>query len=67
MAFERGRFCELAAELLELNPREQYLIGMVSMFPPMLRIPMEELVRMLPLRAQPARRCWKREIRRVCC
>jgi EAL and modified HD-GYP domain-containing signal transduction protein len=52
MAFERGRFCELAAELLELNPSEQYLIGMVSMFPPMLRIPMEELVRMLPLRAQ---------------
>ena len=52
MAFERGRFCEKAAELLGLSPSEQYLIGMVSMFPAMLRIPMEELVRMLPLRAK---------------
>ncbi|MGA3045837.1 MAG: HDOD domain-containing protein [Terracidiphilus sp.] len=52
MAFERGRFCELAAELLHLNPSEQYLIGMVSMFPAMLRISMDDLVRMLPLRAK---------------
>jgi len=51
MAFERGRFCEMAAELLGLSPSEQYLIGMVSMFPAMLRIPMDDLVRMLPLRA----------------
>lgn len=52
MAFERGRFCELAAELLHLNPSEQYLIGMVSMFPAMLRISIDDLVRMLPLRAK---------------
>lgn len=52
MAFERGRFCETCAELLGLLPSEQYLIGMVSMFPAMLRIPMEDLVRMLPLRKQ---------------
>ncbi|MGA9670028.1 MAG: HDOD domain-containing protein, partial [Terracidiphilus sp.] len=50
MSFERGRFCELAAGLLQLNPSEQYLIGMVSMFPAMLRISMDDLVRMLPLR-----------------
>jgi len=50
MAFERGRFCELAAELLGLVPAEQYLIGMVSMFPAMLRISMQDLVGMLPLR-----------------
>lgn len=50
MAFERGRFCELTAELLGLVPAEQYLIGMVSMFPAMLRISMQDLVGMLPLR-----------------
>ena len=52
MAFERGRFCELAADILGLLPSEQYLIGMVSMFPAMLRISMEDLARMLPLRTE---------------
>ena len=50
MAFERGRFCELAAPLCGLAPSEQYLIGMVSLFPAMLRILIEDLVRLLPLR-----------------
>jgi len=50
MAFERGRFCELASSLCGLNPSEQYLIGMVSLFPAMLRILPEDLVRLLPLR-----------------
>jgi EAL and modified HD-GYP domain-containing signal transduction protein len=50
MAFERGRFCELAAHLCGLNPSEQYLIGMVSLFPAMLRILIEDLIRLLPLR-----------------
>jgi EAL and modified HD-GYP domain-containing signal transduction protein len=52
MAFERGRFCELSAGLLGLAPSEQYLIGMVSMFPAMLRISIDELVKTLPLREQ---------------
>ena len=50
MAFERGRFCELGADLLGLSPSEQYLIGMVSMFPAMLRMTVENLVSLLPLR-----------------
>jgi c-di-GMP-related signal transduction protein len=50
MAFERGRFCELAAKLCGLAASEQYLIGMVSLFPAMLRILMEDMVRLLPLR-----------------
>jgi EAL and modified HD-GYP domain-containing signal transduction protein len=50
MAFERGRFCELAARICGLAPSEQYLVGMVSLFPAMLRILMEDLVRLLPLR-----------------
>jgi EAL and modified HD-GYP domain-containing signal transduction protein len=50
MAFERGRFCELAAPLCGLASSEQYLIGMISLFPAMLRILMEDLIRLLPLR-----------------
>jgi len=50
MAFERARFCELAAGLCGQTPGEQYLIGMISLFPAMLRILMEDLIRMLPLR-----------------
>jgi EAL and modified HD-GYP domain-containing signal transduction protein len=50
MAYERGRFCELAASLCGLAPNEQFLIGMVSLFPAMLRILMEDLVRSLPMR-----------------
>ena len=50
MAFERGRFCELGADLLGLSASEQYLIGMASMFPAMLRMKPENLVSLLPLR-----------------
>jgi EAL and modified HD-GYP domain-containing signal transduction protein len=50
ISFERARFCELAANLCGLIPSEQYLIGMISMFPAMLRIPMEDMARSLPLR-----------------
>ena len=50
MAFERGRFCELTAPLCGLAANEQYLIGIVSLFPAMLRILMEDLVRLMPLR-----------------
>jgi len=52
MALVRGRFCELGASLCGLNPSEQYLIGMISLFPAMLRIVMEDLLSLLPLRDQ---------------
>jgi EAL and modified HD-GYP domain-containing signal transduction protein len=52
MAFVRGRFCELAAELYDLDATEQYLLGMMSLLPAMLRLPMEELVPKLPLREE---------------
>jgi c-di-GMP phosphodiesterase len=52
MAFERGRFCELSAGLIGLIPAEQYLIGMISLFPAMLRISMKDLVKTLPLREE---------------
>jgi EAL and modified HD-GYP domain-containing signal transduction protein len=50
MAFTRGRFCELVAEMCALDPTEQYLLGMLSLLPAMLRLPMEELTPALPLR-----------------
>jgi hypothetical protein len=38
-----ARFCELVAEMCALDPTEQYLLGMLSLLPAMLRLPMEEL------------------------
>lgn len=50
MALVRARFCELAARMCRLNPGEQYLLGLFSLMPAMLRLPMEELTPALPLR-----------------
>jgi EAL and modified HD-GYP domain-containing signal transduction protein len=50
MAFVRGRFCELTADLCSRDSTEQYLLGLLSLLPAMLRIPMEELAPSLPLR-----------------
>ncbi len=50
MAFVRGRFCELASVFCSLNQTEQYLLGLLSLLPAMLRVPMRELSPLLPLR-----------------
>ena len=52
MALLRARFCEQAAGLCGLDSGEQYLLGMLSLVPAMLRLPMEELTPTLPLRAE---------------
>jgi EAL and modified HD-GYP domain-containing signal transduction protein len=54
MAFVRARFCEEGAKLCGcgLDPTEQYLLGMMSLLPAMLRCSMEELAPMLPLREE---------------
>jgi EAL and modified HD-GYP domain-containing signal transduction protein len=52
MALVRARFCELAARSFEEDAEEQYLLGMLSLLPAMLGVPMEEIVPMLPLRGQ---------------
>lgn len=52
MSFVRGRFCELAAESSGLDPTEQYLLGMLSLLPAMLRLPMEKLSPALALREE---------------
>jgi c-di-GMP-related signal transduction protein len=50
MAFVRARFCELAAGVCALEHGEQYLLGMFSLLPAMLRISMPVLASVLPLR-----------------
>ena len=52
LAFVRGRFCELAAEQSGLDPKEQYLLGLLSLLPAMLRVPMQQLTPALPLREE---------------
>jgi EAL and modified HD-GYP domain-containing signal transduction protein len=52
MAFLRGRFCELASSVTGKDPTEQYLLGMLSLLPAMLSVPMDNLVMALPLRAE---------------
>jgi EAL and modified HD-GYP domain-containing signal transduction protein len=51
-ALVRARFCAQAAPTCELNTNEQYLLGMLSLLPAMLRAPMETIVSELPLRAE---------------
>lgn len=52
MALARARFCELAAHDCGLDADEQYLLGMLSLLPAMLGVPMEEIAPILPLRGQ---------------
>jgi c-di-GMP phosphodiesterase len=50
MALVRARFCADAARLCGLDPEEQYLVGMLSMLPSMLCVPMAQILSGLPLR-----------------
>ncbi len=50
MAYLRGRFCELAAAAMGQDPTEQYLLGILSLLPAMLRVPMEQIAKSMPLR-----------------
>jgi c-di-GMP-related signal transduction protein len=52
MALVRAQFCELAAGICDLDPTEQYLLGMLSMLPAMLQVTMEMVAPALPLRAE---------------
>jgi EAL and modified HD-GYP domain-containing signal transduction protein len=52
LAFVRGRFCELASAQCGLDPTEQYLLGLLSLLPAMLRVPMQQITPALPLREE---------------
>jgi len=49
MALVRGRFCELGAVQLSLDPFAQYLLGLLSLMPAMQGQPMKEIAATLPL------------------
>ena len=49
-ALQRASFCEMSAAHLGEDPTEQYLLGLLSLLPVMLGIPMQQVVDMLPLR-----------------
>lgn len=50
LALARARFCELNAQLTEEDPTEQYLLGLFSLFPAILRMKMEDIISTLPFR-----------------
>ena len=50
MAMIRARFCELVSDALRLEASEQYLFGMFSLLPAMLRLPLQDTIATLPLR-----------------
>ncbi len=52
MALVRAKFCELLAPALDLNSTEQYILGLLSLMPAMLRHPMDTLVAGMPLREE---------------
>jgi EAL and modified HD-GYP domain-containing signal transduction protein len=52
LSLERARFCELLAPFTRENPTEQFMLGLLSLLDAMLEIPMESIVKSLPLRAE---------------
>ena len=50
LSLERARFCELLASQIGENTTEQFMLGMLSLVDAVLRIPMEVVVKSLPLR-----------------
>jgi EAL and modified HD-GYP domain-containing signal transduction protein len=51
-ALVRARFCASAARLNKLNPDEQYLLGMASVFPAMSGLSVDAMALKLPLRPE---------------
>jgi c-di-GMP-related signal transduction protein len=52
MALIRAQFCAFAAVVCDLDATEQYLLGMFSLLPAMLQVPMEVVAPSLPLRGE---------------
>ena len=50
MAQTRARFCAEAAKFAKLDSNEMYLVGMLSLLPAMLQVPMHTILPGLPLR-----------------
>lgn len=52
LALVRARFCEQGARLCGFPPAEQYMLGMFSLLPVMLRVEMGDITSSLPLRKE---------------
>ncbi|MGO8759431.1 MAG: EAL and HDOD domain-containing protein [Terracidiphilus sp.] len=52
MALARARFCELASPIGGLDAAEQHLLGLFSLLPAMLRVPMEQAISSIELRPE---------------
>lgn len=50
LSLERARFCELLAPLIGENSTEQFMLGLLSLVDAVLQVPMETIVKALPLR-----------------
>jgi c-di-GMP phosphodiesterase len=50
LSLERARFCELLASLIGENSTEQFMLGMLSLVDAVLQVPMQTIVKSLPLR-----------------
>jgi EAL and modified HD-GYP domain-containing signal transduction protein len=50
LALHRARFCEVVAKLWRLDSDEQCLLGLVSLLPAILKVKMENIVDVMPMR-----------------
>ncbi len=50
--FVRAKFCELFAGRVGLDAKEQYLLGMMSLLPALISVPMETIVQAVALRPE---------------
>lgn len=60
IAFLRARFCQLTSAHCGLTSGEQFLLGLLSLLPTMMLLPMEELVPTLPRGLRFRQRSWVR-------
>jgi EAL and modified HD-GYP domain-containing signal transduction protein len=52
LSLERAHFCQLLAPLINQDPAEQFMLGLMSLLDAMLQTPMTEIAKSLPLRSE---------------
>jgi len=52
LSLERAHFCQLLAPLINQDPAEQFMLGLMSLLDAMLQTPMIEIAKSLPLRSE---------------
>jgi EAL and modified HD-GYP domain-containing signal transduction protein len=64
-AFQHARFCELLAASAGQFGSEQFLIGLLSQFDAIMQVPMEQIVKLIPLSGPTAAACAGKRTRQV--